>query len=572
MKHHFRRIGSAALLSALCLGTLASSSSAQVDHARKISMDTNGSQLLLGIADLFGYSCCSPGDINNDGVPDIVVGCPRDDDGGSDKGGIRVLFLDRSGDVIAGQTISDLLGGFLGSILSVDLFGAAVGGIGDINLDNVEDIVVGMPGANDGSTDAGAAYLLHLKTDGEVNSYKKLGNGSSGIPLGSFAAGDAFGSAVSELGDLNGDGIVDIVIGAPGDDDGLDFENGAVWILNMNSSSTVDTISKISNFSGGMSSVLPGYGNFGASVTNMGDLNGDGFVDIAVGAPRDDGGGPNQGAVWILFLHSGGFTTGYQKIAPGKGGFYGVLYDDDRFGASVAAIGDLDEDGVIDLAVGAPGSDDAGASSGGLWILYMNSDGTVKDSLRVRSDEPPFAGEIDPLDFLGTSVGAIPDFNGDGIIDLMAGAIGDDDGGMEKGAMYLMRLLPEPITASAVVRNGAGVNPLTFSSLTLPLLGATWDTEVGLPGATAFSSFIYGYSMSADGIMLQWGELLLGIEYFGGHLLFTDVALGSAGIASHSKAIPNDISLEGAVVYTQAMTYGTEMLLTNAIDLTLGFH
>lgn len=573
MKQHLLRAGSVALLSAGSACLLALSSSAQIDQASKISMEDYGIQLLLGNSDMFGHSCTSPGDVNGDGIPDLVVGSPRDDDGGNDRGAVRLLFLNRAGVPTFGQVISDSLGSFNGTFLDVYLFGTAVAGIPDIDADGVPDLAVGIPGCDDGgATDSGGIYVFYLQANGSAkpSGHKKISNGVSGFALGDLSEDDEFGSAIAAMGDLDNDGVTDLVVGAPGDDDGLDSENGALWFLFMNSDNTVKSTSKVSNAGGGMPNQIPGYSNFGSAVANIGDLNGDGVPDLAVGAPRDDDGGFNRGAVWIVFLNSTGFAGSWQKISDTQGGFTGGLQDNDLFGSSIAAIGDMDEDGIVDLAVGEPGSDDAGASSGGFWILYLNSNGTVKDSAAIRSSEPPFAGEVDPLDFLGISLAAIPDFNGDGKTDLAAGAFGDDDGGFDKGAVYTMRLLAEPIFASAVVRNGSGVNPSTYTPVNTPVMGGTWVAEVDTSAhATAqVFTFLYVYDRPNDGFTLKWGEVLLGVT--NGNLLLTDVEISLNDLSTHTLAIPFDLSFEGMEVYTQMMTYGLTPELNNAIDLTLG--
>ena len=88
-------------------------------------------------------------------------------------------------------------------------------------------------------------------------------------------------------------------------------------------------------------------------MANVGDLDGDGVTDLAVGAYCDDDGGTNRGAVWMLFLNADGTVKAHQKISDTEGNFTGMLDDGDCFGCSVASVGDLDGDGVTDLAVGA---------------------------------------------------------------------------------------------------------------------------------------------------------------------------------------------------------------------------
>ena len=111
----------------------------------------------------------------------------------------------------------------------------------------------------------------------------------------------------------------------------------------------------------------------------MGDLDGDGVGDLAVGAYRDDDGGDARGAVWILFFNTDGTVKSHQKISDIEGGFKGILDDGDNFGFRMASLGDLDGDGpsVLALAVGAQGDDDGDFNHGAVWILFLNVDSTA---------------------------------------------------------------------------------------------------------------------------------------------------------------------------------------------------
>ncbi len=126
---------------------------------------------------------------------------------------------------------------------------------------------------------------------------------------------------------------------------------GAVHILFLNASGTVKSSTKIASGTNG-GPTLADYDVFANSVANVGDLDGDGVADLAVGARQDGTGGALRGAVHILFLNANGTVKSTSKIASGTGGAP-TLVDGDRFGTSVANVGDLDGDGVTDLAVGA---------------------------------------------------------------------------------------------------------------------------------------------------------------------------------------------------------------------------
>jgi hypothetical protein len=128
---------------------------------------------------------------------------------------------------------------------------------------------------------------------------------------------------------------------------------------------------KIADGAGGFDGNLDNDDHFGSAAAGIGDHDGDGIDDLAVGADQSDIGGTDRGAVWILFLDSGGRVNSQQLIADGAGGFKGDLNDGDQFGSAVAGIGNLDGKELPDLAVGAPLDDDGGTDKGAVWILFM---------------------------------------------------------------------------------------------------------------------------------------------------------------------------------------------------------
>ena len=188
---------------------------------------------------------------------------------------------------------------------------------------------------------------------------------------------DAFGSSVTSIGDLDGDLVTDIAVGAFGDDDG-GSDTGAVWILFLNNDGTVKNHQEINDISFG--GALGSEDAFGLDVEDLGDLDGDGVTDIAVGAWQSNDKGTDKGAVWILFLNADGTLKAHQNISANHGNFTGPLHSNDRLGSSMANLGDLDGDDVIDIAVGVSyDNGENGLNRGAVWILFLNSDGTVKN-------------------------------------------------------------------------------------------------------------------------------------------------------------------------------------------------
>ena len=139
----------------------------------------------------------------------------------------------------------------------------------------------------------------------------------------------------------------------------------------MDKDGKVKSQQKIADGAGGFKGDLSDGDQFGSAVANTDDLDGDGINDLAVGANQSDDGGPDRGAVWILFMDKDGKVKSQQKIADGAGGFKGDLSDGEQFGSAVAGIGNLDGKDQPDIAVGAPLDDDGGTDKGAVWILFM---------------------------------------------------------------------------------------------------------------------------------------------------------------------------------------------------------
>ena len=145
--------------------------------------------------------------------------------------------------------------------------------------------------------------------------------------------------------------------------------------------------------------------------------------------------------MWVLFLNADGTVRSHQKISDTQGGFTGILDNEDLFGFSVASLGDLDGDGVGDFGgVGAHFDDDGGQDGGAVWILFLNTDGTVKSHQKISDTAGGFTGSLDDHDLFGRSVASLGDLDGDGVTDLGVGAIWDDDGGENRGAVWILFL------------------------------------------------------------------------------------------------------------------------------------
>lgn len=311
-----------------------------------------------------------------------------------------------------------------------------------------------------------------------VKSSQKISETQGGFG-GNLDTQDHFGWSVTSLGDLDGDGVSEIAVGALSDDDGGSpgSNRGAVWILWLNLDGTVRAEQKISATEGGFADPLDPQASLGSAVAGLGDLDGDGIPDLAVGASEDrDGGGIHDypvGAVWILFLNTDGTVRSQQKISATAGGFGAGLDEFDRFGGSIAPLGDLDGDGIVDLAVGAPSTFVGGV----VWILFLNRDGTVRAKQEVGESIGGFPGDLDQQDYFGNAAVGVGDVDGDGHVDLAVGARGDDDNGLDRGAVWVLLLNPD-----GTVRSGQKhVAPVRgfFRRLLEPSGGPGWRRAVG---------------------------------------------------------------------------------------------
>ncbi len=428
---------------------------------QKISDTEGGFEGVLDDGDRFS-AACGIGDVDGDGIPDLAVGSPFDDDGGTDRGAVWILYLNADGTVKDHRKISDTAGGFDGTLRDQDHFGFAVAPLGDLDGEGPAEwaLAVGAIGLDQrnvyGRSDE-SVWVLFMAGDGTVLGYEEIHHpfrdASGGLD---YCSDGEHGFALSSLGDLDGDGVVDLAVGSPGEG----WENhgffGAVRILFLNRDGTWKHDSWVGVQYrwicgvGGADSYMPlgVHDDFGSSVTTLGDLDGDGIVDLAVGASGDDDGGRDRGAMYVLFLNTDGTVREYQKISDTAGGFEGILDDHDTFGRTATALGDLDGDGVVDLAVGASGDDDGGdavcdylepcTDRGALWLLFLNPDGTVKDHHKLSDTAGGFYGVLDDDDSFGIAPALLGDLDGDGVQDLAVGALGDDDGGVDRGAVWVL--------------------------------------------------------------------------------------------------------------------------------------
>jgi hypothetical protein len=269
--------------------------------------------------------------------------------------------------------------------------------------------------------------------------------------------------------DFNDDGFADLAVGAPGEDIGAVTDAGALNVLYGSASGLEPSPDVFFQGSGGVGGSLDAGDRFGSAVAK-GDFDGDGIFDLAVGAPGETvGAAVAAGAVNVLMGSSGGLTGGPLYLQ-------GNAEAGDQFGAALAA-GDFDDDGIFDLAVGAPGEDiGATGNAGAVTVLFGSPAGLVAAGGQTLFQGGGAGGTAETGDAFGSAL-ASGILGGDGIADLVVGAPGEDIGATRNaGAVNLLGGSPGGLTLGAVTTQG---NPETFDLFGLAVATGDFDDTAG---------------------------------------------------------------------------------------------
>jgi len=382
-----------------------------------------------------------------------------------------------------------------------DEFGDNVVGLGDLDGagPGVAAIAVGSILDDDGGHNRGSVYIFFLNASGGILSQQKISQ-TQGNFTATLHDDDVLGTGLAWLGDLDGPGgsVGALAIGTINDDDG-GAERGAVYICFLNSDGTVMSHTKISNISGGFTGALDNGDEFGGAICGLGDLDGDGpsAMAIAVGANRDDDGGFDRGAVWILYLNSDGTVRSHTKISSIQG-MSGAITDTDGFGEKVANLGDLDGPGpaVVTLASSSCTDDDGGNDRGAVYVIFLNSDGGVLSYQKISNTAGNFGGFLMDGDSFGAGLGALGDLDGPGSSAgaIAVGASNADGLGFDRGTIFTLLL----------DNAGSVISYEEISSSTGTLDGAIHDTDE-LGGCAGWAGDIDGPSGSAGVILAGVG-------------------------------------------------------------------
>ncbi len=309
-----------------------------------------------------------------------------------------------------------------------DIYGQSITNIGDLDNDGIDDLAVGAVSDHGAGTDQGAVHIHFMNADGSIDNTVEINGSTANGPT--LNDSDHYGYSITALGDFDGDNVEDIAVGAHADNGG-GAQQGAVHIHFLNTDGSVKSTVELNKSTVNGATAIVDNDYYGTSVANIGDLNGDGQQDLAVGAFKDDAGGTNRGTVYIHFMNTNdtGDIVSTVEINSSTAGAAGLtLSDEDHFGRSITNIGDLDGDTIQDLAVGAIYDDEGGADRGALHILFMDTDGSVKSTAEINSSTTngPNLDSVWEDDEYGTSVTNLGDINEDGVQDLAVGCWGCD--------------------------------------------------------------------------------------------------------------------------------------------------
>jgi hypothetical protein len=359
--------------------------------------------------DRLGRSVSGAGDVNGDGFADIVAGAPYADPNGLEVAGrTYVLFGREDVDTISiTDEPNELSGFFLDGENEVDFSGHSVSGAGDINGDGLADVIVGAPQGGPPDEDAGRAYVVFGKAGTDPLPLADVASGIGGFVLDGEAEGDGAGSTVSGAGDINGDGLADVLVGAGGGG-----ANGRTYLVFGKADTDPLPLADVTEGTGGL--VMDG--EWPADVSGAwphggGDVNGDGRPDVLIAAPYAE---PNARAFVVFGTASTG-AIALEDVAQARGGF--VLEGEGaRYFSwmTVSGVGDLDSDGYVDVVAGFPGR---------AYVVFGKA-----ETYRVWLDDIARGiggfvvdGET-PGDYAGRAVSGAGDVNGDGAPDLIVAA------------------------------------------------------------------------------------------------------------------------------------------------------
>ena len=358
------------------------------------------------------------GDVNGDGYADVIFGEPVNDES---TDGVAYLYLGSATGLAASPAWS-AEGNPAGAF-----FGGSVATAGDVNNDSFDDVIVGASRYSNGENEEGAVFVYLGSADGLSRAAFWMEE--------SDQADAGFGASASTAGDVNGDGFSDVIVGAPWYVVG-EIETGAAFVYRGSTSGLA--ISPAWSAEGNQEDAL-----FGRAST-AGDVNGDGYDDVIIGAPKYDNGEEDEGAAFIYFGSITGLAANPAWSAEGN-------QENARFGNSVSTAGDVNNDGYDDVIVGAPWYDNGEFNEGVAYVYLGSASGLAANPAWSAEGNQGGAG-------FGGSVSTAGDVNGDGYDDVIIGAGSYDNGEEDEGAIFVFPGTAEGVSTTPWLRDSNQVD------------------------------------------------------------------------------------------------------------------
>nr|WP_256207847.1 integrin alpha [Nitrosomonas sp. Nm166] len=537
--------------------------------------------------DSAGFSVSEAGDVNGDGFDDVIVGVLRPDFSGEQY----VVFGKASGfdahidlSSMDGSNGFRLDGGSEFDLVGLDGLGMPVDNAGDINGDGFDDVIARADKTNS-VFGVGSNFVIFGKASG-FNATLSLSSldGSTGFQIEGDSLNDGAAFVVNSAGDVNGDGFDDLIIGSSNVNLNPDFP-GSNYVV-FGKASGFDAQLDLSNLDGSNGFRVDGENSADTraySVSSAGDINGDGFDDVVIGANGVNQDGQLIDTHYVIFGKASGFDARINlSELDGRNGFRlngNVNLGYSSYAASSSA-GDINGDGFDDLIVDSSASGTLDTFSGTSYVVFGKASGfDAQIDLTSLEDKNVLRlfGEVDESNSFSFSVSGAGDVNGDGFDDVIIGAPGSDPNGESSGSSYIV-FGRSSFIDDGVIRGTPGDDILTGTPAAERFeAGDGNDRMIGRGGSDVFlgeagDDYIRVSDLSFESVDGGIGNDSLALGGNGLNLNLTDMAGKISGIETINLFGTGDhtLTLTAADVLNLSDTTNTLKVNGNAGDRIVG--